>query len=147
MGKTQWSKTILIMQAWYFSPLCMLIIYYVVAPTMFYILQLRLEMYLHYAITEDDVEGDCPTINLKIPENVIAWATAWRVLHGPNFSSTFQFRSQFYLVLSFGAIVMDSALQAFAFQADPDNLPLLNKIQSFVRLCSMAFCVCGEIII
>eukprot|EP00928_Gymnodinium_smaydae_P042165 TRINITY_DN28434_c0_g1_i1.p1 TRINITY_DN28434_c0_g1~~TRINITY_DN28434_c0_g1_i1.p1 ORF type:complete len:886 (-),score=135.75 TRINITY_DN28434_c0_g1_i1:225-2882(-) len=147
LGSTWQSTVVLSLQPLCFTTTFLLTLYYVWAPCYFYFCQVKVDAFLNKSVAGCSVStGPNPYIDLSIPQNVIAWGAVWRMMHGPSFHPTFQLRSNMYLVISFGAIVLDAAIQATAFQADPD-LPLASKVQSFCRLLAMSLAVSGEILL
>lgn len=150
-----------------------LIFFYAWCPCWWQICNLKKEAYLHSMLAGPinehnvsrsskivsesmNVDGqkfsspcDPPTLDLSVPDNVVAFASLRRVLHGASFAGVLQKRFSFYLVISFGTLVLCSGVQVVQSRLeDTETFSVGVKVQSTAQLLmvSMFIVIQGKVL-
>ena len=88
-----------------------------------------------------------PTLDLSVPDNVVAFASLRRVLHGASFAGVLQKRFSFYLVISFGTIVLISGVQLVRSRLEQaETFSIGVKVQSTTQLLMVSMCIVIQVV-
>jgi len=153
-GYSHIGRAISIVQVWIIMVLFIPNFLYAVMPMMFFWNQRRVDAYLYGMLVGDlAVQAIWPPVcNLHSPRidgsmsrNITAWSALQRCIRGSHFAMHFQQRFNFYRIVTFSLLIVDSLVHGRASALYPDMISIGSKIASTLRLLTLTFAVVVEL--
>mmetsp|Transcript_55355 Transcript_55355/g.118037 ORF Transcript_55355/g.118037 Transcript_55355/m.118037 type:complete len:707 (+) Transcript_55355:237-2357(+) len=153
-GNSAWGIALFACQVWTINRGFMLATLYTVLPMKFFFSQRRVDGYL-YGMLAGDLAVKAiwppvfyyrsPRIDASESRNIAAWAALQRCLRGSGFAPNYQYRFNFYRIITFGVLVIDSLVHGRASAWVHRSPPMGSKVCSTLRLLTLTAAVTVEL--